>query len=185
MYKGIRLPFQWNKLCKKYTITVVKCCNHLSPFILFVFLGEIHFWSYFGKRKKQDIYVKHNLFAALGLEGDMGHLASSPTDQPPSSLFRSVLSSSGENSGLWENSKMSVFSKRPLPSFPCSSMHFLPSPTINPFFLLFPQCRAVCSGTGEIIGHLRSNKRGETRDEGVKLKDWIEKKTCLLVWWGK
>lgn len=116
----------------------------------------------------------------------MGRAASSPTDKlspsPPS-----VLSSSGENGGLWENSKKSVFSKRPLPLFPCISIHSLHGPTINPLvFLFFPTVPSCVLWKREITGHLRSKKKrggrgGRGTRDGVKLKDWIQGEKKLLV----
>lgn len=133
---------QWPYLVKsgtstqQYSSCVATPCH--SSFILFGFFS--------GLVCQQNGSVKHNLIAALGSGGWHGSCRFLSHRQalsfPPS-----VLSSSGENGGLWENSKKSVFSKRPLPLFPCISIHSLHGPTINPlFFCFFPQCLAVCSG---------------------------------------
>lgn len=55
---------------------------------------------------------------------------------------------------------MSVFSKRPLPSFPCSSTHSLPSPTIN--LLVFPTvpwCLCCKEKTQVIRGQIKGKLR--------------------------
>lgn len=74
---------------------------------------------------------------------------------------------------------MSVFSKRPLPSFPCSSIHSLPSPTINPSFCFFPQCLAVCSGGGN---HRSSEVKKLGGKWDMKERSWkIQKKNKKRV----
>lgn len=98
-------------------------------------------------------------------------VTSLPLPTPSSSLF----SPSRENSELWENSKMSVFSKRP----PFSSIRFLCSTTINPSFFVFPTV-PCCVPWGEKSKVIWGQKRREMKDEGVKLKDWT-----LFFWHTK
>lgn len=145
-----------------------------------------------GKMCLQNGYIKHNLIAALGLGGwhGLSRFLSHPRPTPHPT---SVLSSSGENSGLWENSKMSVFSKRPLPSFPCSSIH----PTIN--LLVFPtvpncvHCKEKWQVIwGQIKGKMRAGGNERWRNE-----NWMQKKkknlfslfdawnSLLVLKWGK
>lgn len=128
-----------------------------------------------GKMCLQNGYIKHNLIAALGLGGWHG-LSRFLSHPQPTPHPTSVLSSSGENSGLWENSKMSVFSKRPLPSFPCSSIH----PTIN--LLVFPtvpncvHCKEKWQVIwGQIKGKMRAGGHERWRNENWRQK---KNKTC-------
>lgn len=133
----------------------------------------------------QDIYlgylclhkgcVEHNLIAVWGLGGR--HRFSHFLSPPP--CFCSLILRG--KSWLWENSKLSVFSKRPLPFFslPLPSMP-RPVPPLTP--ALFPQCLAVCTRKEKSRvnwGHVKGGKLGAGGQERWGNENWVKKEAMM------